>query len=204
METRKQNEANDIVQKERDKTEELIKKADKHREQLQPTLDEAIARVDELSKNTADFAEVKTYAAKGKPEVLTVLRPIMVLLNESPSDANIAKVITKNFLPRIKRASASEELEKVNKAKRKKFNKQMKALGTDVGKASKALEEMRKFVSAISKFLMALEDIEPTLEQIKMLEAKIKGMAEELSKGEEKISELTGENDLLLDRKSVV
>lgn len=198
----KQGEKNSLIQIEKDKADDLKAKAEETRiTKLQPVLDKAMAQVEELTTNTQEFNTVKELARKEHKDVMVAMKPIMVLIDETPTNENIIKVITKNFLQKVKNMARKEELERIDKKKFKLFESKMKDLPHSYKQISSALDVMREFLSAIQEFIKANFDIIPILDDIRDLTMKVNLMESELEAGNRNLRKMEEETEELERKK---
>lgn len=184
------NEKNKIIQEETEKANKLKSKADEEKANLQPILDEALGKVAELKDDSQAFAEFKNLAKTKRKEVMQILRAIMVLMGESTTDDNIMRVLANNFVQKLNGIN----LDEIQKKTFDRFEKFTKEIPGNLSNLSKAVETMRRYVQAIGAYVKAFQDIQPTLEKIKVLDALVLNLNKELESLNEKLKKTEEEN----------
>jgi len=152
---------------------------------VQPILDEANEKVKELETKKAEFAEVKALATKKVSYVMLVLKPIMILMGESPTEDSIIKNLANNFVQRL----VKTERETLVKDRQRfdKFEDLTKGIPTDLSNQNQAAETLRKYVAAVGSYIKALKAVMPTLEQIEKLKQMLSNLNKERTDLEYKV-----------------
>ena len=169
------------------KTEEIERQTNKNKlleykctEQLadvQPTLDAANLKVALLEKERGAFAEVKTLANKKQPMVMLVLKSIMILMDEPPTDDAIQKALANNFVKTMTGVDRDELAKDRNRFQR--FEDMTKSFPNDLLNVSKAVETMREYVTAVSGYVKALKGVLPIKEELNKLRALLASLMKE-------------------------
>ena len=170
-------EKNEDIDEKTKNAEKLEYECQERLAKVQPILDEANEKVKELENNTAAFAEVKQLAGKKIPWVMVVLKPIMILMGESPTEDNIIKNLANNFVKRLVKTDRNQLVS--DRQKFDKFEELTKSIPTDLSGKNVATESLRKYVSAVGSYIKALKAVMPTLEEIENLKKMLANLNKE-------------------------
>jgi dynein heavy chain len=145
---------------------------------VEPILKEANERVAELETQRQAFAEVKALASKKVPAIMVVMKAIMILMGEDPTEDAILKALVTDFVKNLVKPENREELAN-DRNRFEKFEHFTKGIPADMAKTSYAGDILRKFVIAVAAYIKALKAVMPLKEHLNKLKQKLENLKKE-------------------------